>query len=79
MTGRITRLIDDQQFGTIAAEDGNDYVFHSGALVAVRFGALHVGATVTFAPIASAGPRRAEAVRVSPAKKLTEPDVERLR
>jgi cold shock CspA family protein len=79
MNGRITRLIDDQQFGTIAAEDGNDYVFHGRALVDVRFGALHVGATVTFAPIASAGSRRAEAVRASAPKKTTGPDVERLR
>lgn len=27
LTGRITRLIYDQQFGTIAGEDGADYPF----------------------------------------------------
>ncbi len=37
MTGRITRLIDDQQLGTIAAEDGQDYVFESMALSQTKF------------------------------------------
>jgi cold shock CspA family protein len=51
MTGRITRLIDDQQFGTIAAEDGQDYVFGSMALSQTKFSDLSLGALVTFEPI----------------------------
>ena len=61
MTGRITRLIDDQQRGTIAGEDGVDYAFDSGSLVGMTFGALHVGAPVTF--VATAATRRAAAIR----------------
>ena len=64
MTGRITELIDDQQFGTIAAEDGSNYVFHSRSLLDTKFGVLHVGAAVIFTPIYASGIRRAEAVRV---------------
>jgi len=51
MTGRITRLIDDQQVGTIAAEDGQDYVFQSAALAQTKFSDLSLGAAVTFEPI----------------------------
>ena len=40
MTGRIIQLIDDQQFGAIAGEDGVDYVFHSRSLIDVRFDLL---------------------------------------
>ena len=61
MTGRITRLIDDQQRGTIAGEDGIDYAFDGGSLVGMTFGALHVGAPVTF--VATAATRRAAAIR----------------
>ena len=50
MTGRITRLIDDQQVGTIAGEDGIDYTFASSSLLGITFGMLHVGAPVTFVP-----------------------------
>ena len=50
MTGRITRLIDDQQTGIISADDGIEYAFRSGALIGVAFGALHLGARVTFVP-----------------------------
>ena len=60
-TGRITRLIDDQQRGTIAGEDGIDYAFDGGSLVGMTFGALHVGAPVTF--VATAATRRAAAIR----------------
>jgi cold shock CspA family protein len=63
MCGRITRLIDEQQFGTIAAEDGGDYVFHRRSLIDVTFGELRVGAAVSFMPIAGTA-RRAEAVRL---------------
>jgi len=40
MTGRITRLVDDQQLGMIAGEDGVDYLFESHSLLGVTFGAL---------------------------------------
>jgi hypothetical protein len=51
MDGRITRLIDDQQFGIVSGEDGADYTFASVALIGATFGDLHVGATVSFTPI----------------------------
>jgi cold shock CspA family protein len=64
MTGRITRLIDDQQFGTIAAEDGQDYVFQSMALSQTKFSDLSLGAAVTFEPIKGpTGILRASTVR----------------
>lgn len=50
MTGRITKLIDEQQAGIISADDGLEYQFRSGALIGVQFGALHLGARVTFVP-----------------------------
>ena len=76
MTGRISRLIDDQEFGTIAGEDGTDYVFSSQSLVGTAFGLLQVGVPVTFVRIGET--QRAEAVRVQ-SKKPSGPDVERLR
>jgi cold shock CspA family protein len=63
MTGRITRLIDDQQFGTISAEDGQDYVFDSMALSQTKFSDLSLGAAVTFEPIKGHRELRASAVR----------------
>jgi cold shock CspA family protein len=63
MTGRITRLIDDQQFGTIAAEDGQDYVFESMALSQTKFSDLSLGAAVTFEPIKGPKELRASIVR----------------
>ena len=64
MTGRITRLIDDQQVGTIAAEDGRDYVFKSMALSQTKFSDLSLGAAVTFEPITGPeGILRASTVR----------------
>jgi cold shock CspA family protein len=63
MTGRITRLIDDQQFGTIAAEDGQDYVFESMALSQTKFSDLSLGAVVTFEPIKGPRELRASTVR----------------
>ena len=70
MIGRITQLIDDQQFGTIAGEDGNDYRFESRSLLGMTFGSLHVWARVT--SVATADTRRAAAVRIAH-------DIERLR
>ena len=63
MRGKIIRLIDEQEFGTIAAEDGADYVFERRSLIDVTFGELHVGAVVSFTPIIGTVPR-AEAVRL---------------
>lgn len=63
MNGRITRLIDDQQGGTIAGEDGEDYAFDSRSLLGVTFASLHVGASVTFVPAPAT--RRATVIRVS--------------
>ena len=64
MTGRITRLIDDQQAGRIAGEDGIEYAFQGDALIGTTFGALHLGEQVTFTP--SAAPPRAAAIRLMP-------------
>ena len=64
MTGRITRLIDDQQFGAIAGDDGTEYIFQSRSLVGTAFSALRLGATVSFTPIAAT--RRADRVRLRP-------------
>jgi hypothetical protein len=71
MTGRITRLIDDQQTGTIAGDDGLDYTFTSGSLVKISFGSLDLGARVTFLP--NAMTKRAAGVQIAV------DDIERLR
>jgi hypothetical protein len=63
MTGRITRLVDDRQLGTIAGEDGVDYLFDSRSLLGVTFGTPHVGAPVTFLPVATT--KRATVVRIA--------------
>jgi cold shock CspA family protein len=63
MTGRVTKLIDDQQFGTISGEDGIDYRFEGRALLGVQFFSLHVGVRVTF--VASPELQRASAVRIA--------------
>jgi hypothetical protein len=65
MDGRITRLIEDQQFGIVSGEDGVDYTFSSASLIGVTFGDLHVGATVSFTPIIGPGHAlQAEGVRL---------------
>ena len=64
MTGRITRLIDDQQSGTIAGEDGGDYVFDGRSLLGMTFGSLHLGMSVMFAPGGGSRTRQATSVRV---------------
>jgi hypothetical protein len=66
MTGRLTRLVDDQQLGTIAGEDAVDYLFASHSLMGVTFGVLHVGAPVTFVPVAAT--KRATLVRLAVSK-----------
>jgi hypothetical protein len=65
MMGRITRLIDHQQYGAITAEDGSDYEFQSLALFQCKFGDLSLGAIVSFEPIvAPKRTLRASAVRL---------------
>jgi hypothetical protein len=64
MTGRITRLIDTQQVGAIAGEDGQEYVFKGGALLGASFSNLSLGAVVIFEPsTGSSGAPRAVSVR----------------
>ena len=65
LKGTITRLVDHQQSGTIAGEDGHDYVFTDSALRDTTFKQLSLGAAVAFEP--SAHPtrtRRAEFIRL---------------
>jgi hypothetical protein len=63
MNGRTTRLVSRQQLGTIAAEDGVDYMFHSRSLIDATFSNLRVGAKVTFSPMGSSV-RRGENARL---------------
>jgi hypothetical protein len=63
MTGRITRLIDDRQEGTIAGEDGIDYTFDTRSLLGMTFASLQLGVPVTF--VATAATKRAAAVRLA--------------
>jgi hypothetical protein len=66
MTGRITKLIDHQQSGAIAGDDGEDYMFASQALRDVNFSSLSVGVAVTFEPFTGArDSRRANAIRLA--------------
>ena len=51
MTGRITRLIEDQQVGVIAADDGQEYAFQAAVLNQGTFRDLALGAMVSFEPI----------------------------
>jgi cold shock CspA family protein len=64
MTGRIIRLVDHEQVGTISADDGDDYAFHASALSQGRFKDLSLGTPVSFEPILAHGARRATLVRV---------------
>jgi hypothetical protein len=71
MKGRVTRLIDDQQRGAIAAEDGIEYTFGAATLLGVTFGALTLGIAVTFVPTQAT--KRAAVVRIDV------PKIDRLR
>jgi cold shock CspA family protein len=64
MTGTITRLIESRQVGTIAAEDGHDYVFAASALRGVPFHQLSLGTSVSFTPRQTTTERRAEFVQI---------------
>lgn len=65
MTGTITRLVDNRQLGSIAAQDGHEYVFAASALRGVEFYQLSLGARVTFTPRQTAVERRAEFIRLA--------------
>jgi hypothetical protein len=65
MTGRIIRLVDHEQAGTITADDGNHYAFQARAISQGTFKDLSLGTPVSFEPILGAhGNHRATAVRV---------------
>ena len=64
MKGRITRLVEDNQVGTIASEDGADYTFSGRSLMGVTFASLHLGMSVTFTPATAPGAHQAMSVRV---------------
>jgi len=48
MTGTIVRLVDSEQSGTIAGEDGVQYTFSANAVRGVTFKQLSLGTQVTF-------------------------------
>src|SRR4029077_14676881 len=48
--GRISRLVDSQQVGTITGDDGKEYVFSSSSLRGLTFGQLSLGTSVSFSP-----------------------------
>jgi hypothetical protein len=50
MTGRITKLIDNQQSGIITRDDGVEYAFRDGALIGTTFRGLQLGEAVEFHP-----------------------------
>ena len=64
MTGTITRLVDNRQIGSIAAEDGHEYAFAASALRGVEFHQLSLGTAVDFTPAETSKARRAEFVRL---------------
>jgi CspA family cold shock protein len=64
MNGQILRKMEDKGFGFIAADDGNEYFFHtSGCLT--KFDTLREGDNVEFKTEKSAkGPRAKDVERV---------------
>ena len=64
MTGSITRLVDSRQAGSIAAEDGHEYVFAASALRGVDFYQLSLGTPVSFTPVQTSNERRAQFVQL---------------
>ena len=64
--GTIKKVVADRGFGFITAEDGKDYFFHRGGLVApLDFDRLSGGETVEFEIEAS--PKGPRAIQVSAA------------
>jgi cold shock protein len=65
-TGTIKKVVSDRGFGFIAAEDGKEYFFHRGGLVApLDFDQLNGGEKVSFDVETS--PKGPRAVKVSAA------------
>ena len=65
-TGTIKKVVSDRGFGFIAAEDGKEYFFHRGGLLApLDFDQLNGGEKVSFEVEAS--PKGPRAVKVSAA------------
>ena len=62
-TGRISRLVDSQQIGTITGDDGKEYVFSASSLQGVTFGQLSLGTSVSFSPMTANTPLRAAMVQ----------------
>jgi CspA family cold shock protein len=48
MNGTIKRLVQGKGFGFIAADDGNEYFFHSSACSQTPFDELREGQNVSF-------------------------------
>ncbi len=64
--GTIKKVVADRGFGFITAEDGKDYFFHRGGLVApLDFDSLNGGESVEFEIEAS--PKGPRAIQVSAA------------
>lgn len=63
MNGCITRVANDRQVGTIAGEDGIEYMFDLRSLFGITAGMLHVGAPVKF--LADMAMRQAAFVRAT--------------
>ena len=65
-TGTLKKVVSDRGFGFIAAEDGKEYFFHRGGLLApLDFDQLNGGEKVSFEVEAS--PKGPRAVKVSAA------------
>jgi hypothetical protein len=60
--GRISRLVDSQQIGTITGDDGKEYVFSGSSLRGITFGQLSLGTAVSFSPMTVGKVLRAEQV-----------------
>jgi hypothetical protein len=60
--GRISRLVDSQQVGTITGDDGKEYVFSSSSLRGLTFGQLSLVTSVSFSPATAGKLLRAELV-----------------
>jgi hypothetical protein len=73
MTGSIVRLLDGQQIGTIAGEDGTDYPFAAHSLLGMTFSSLFLGLAVTFTPSHGPGTQVAMSVRRRPSWNLRAP------
>jgi cold shock protein len=63
MNGTIKRIVSGKGFGFIAAEDGNEYFFHSSACSSTPFDQLREGQNVTFEK--GTGPKGPRAERVT--------------